>query len=541
MKNFLFRRQTNILTAASVIATAVLASRLLGLIRDRLLTAFPVEELDIYFAAFRLPDFIFQVLVMGALTTAFIPVITELITKHDEERVWKVASTVLNIALVGFFILGLGIFIFAEPLSLLIAPGFTGEKLAVMANMTRIMILAQLFFILSNFLSAIIQSSKRFLLPAIAPVVYNLGIILGIVFLSPSLGIYGAAWGVVIGTFLHFSVQLPVIGHLKIRYQPIIDIKDQYAMEIGRLMLPRTLGLAVAQINFTIDTILASLISASSITVFNFASHLAQLPIGLFGATIAQASLPTLSEEQARENPENFKTTLLNSFHQILFLTLPATAILIVLRIPVVRLVFGSKTFPWEATVLTGRTLAFFGLGIVAQGLIQLLVRGFYALRDSRTPVKIGIFSFAVNIMASMTAIFIFHLPVWGLALSSTIGDLVNVTFLLVSLYKKVRFSLTLLLIPAIKMFFAALMAGISLYIPMKLLDQLVFDTTRVMPLIALTGIASFAGLSVYLFLTWLLEIKELSAFTGIIQRILRWKTSETLPLSPTSTTESPL
>ncbi len=478
---------------------------------------------------------------MGALTTAFIPVITELLIKNKEEEAWRVASTVLNMALIGFLFLGLAIFIFAEPLSQLIAPGFTGEKLAVMANLTRIMLLAQLFFILSNFLSAIIQSSKRFLFPAIAPVAYNLGIIIGIVFFSPMMGIYGAAWGVVIGTFLHFAIQIPVIIHLKIRYQPTIDVNNQHAREIGKLMLPRTLGLAVAQVNFTIDTILASLISASSITVFNFASHLAQLPIGLFGATIAQATLPTLSEEQAKENPENFKTTLLNSFHQILFLTLPATAILIVLRIPVVRLVFGSKTFPWEATVLTGRTLAFLGLGIVAQGLIQLLVRAFYALRDSKTPVKIGIFSFAVNIGASLAAIFVLKLPVWGLALSSSIGDLVNVTFLLLFLNKKIRFSLFPLFIPAFKMVFAALMAGISLYIPMKLLDQLVFDTTRVIPLIALTGVASFAGLSVYIFLTWLLEIKELSAFTGIIQRILKWKTSETLPLSPTSTTESPL
>jgi putative peptidoglycan lipid II flippase len=541
MKNFLFKRQASILSAATVFAAAVLASRVLGLFRDRLLTTFPVEILDIYFAAFRLPDFIFQILVMGALSTAFIPVVTGLLTRDREEEAWRVASTVLNTALLAFLIIGLLIFILAQPLSQLIAPGFNLEQITVMTRLTRIMLLAQLFFILSNFLSAIIQSSKRFFLPAIAPVVYNLGIIFGIVFLSPAMGIYGPAWGVVIGTFLHFIVQLPATVHLKIKYRPEIDLSDPQAKEIGRLMAPRTLGLAVAQLNFTIDTILASLISASSITVFNFASHLSQLPIGLFGATIAQATLPTLSEEQARDNLENFKTTLLNSFHQILFLTLPATAILIVLRIPVVRLVFGSATFPWEATVLTGRVLAFLGLGIVAQAIIQLLVRGFYALRDSKTPVKIGVAAFATNIVLSITAIIILKLPVWGLAIAASVGDLFNAGLLLLFLYRKIKFNLVDLLVPAAKMIFAAVISGICLYVPMKLLDQLVFDTTRVVPLIGLTGVASFAGLSVYLFFTWLLEIKELEAFTGIITRILRWKTSETLPLSPTSTTESPL
>lgn len=532
MRNILFQRQTNILSAATVIATAVLGSRVLGLVRDRLLTQFPIETLDIYFAAFRLPDFIFQILVMGSLTAAFIPVITQLFAKNQEGEAWRVSSTVINFALLAFLFFGILIAVFSDQLAVIIAPGFNTQQLKIMSDLTRIMLIAQLFFILSNFLSAIIQSSKRFLLPAVAPVAYNLGIIIGIVFLSPVIGIYGPAWGVVIGTFLHFIVQIPVIFHLKMRYEAKIDFGNPHAKEIGKLMLPRTLGLGFAQLSFTVDTILASLISSSSITVFNFASHLSQLPIGLFGATIAQAALPTLSEEQARENPDDFKTTLLNSFHQILFLTLPATAILIVLRIPVVRLVFGSATFPWDATVLTGRTLAFLGLGIVAQGVIQLLVRGFYAMKDSVTPVKIGIFSFVINILVSLIAIIVFKLPVWGLAIASSAGDIVNVLFLLFFLNKRVQFPLNDLVFPALKMFFAAAISGICLYIPMKLLDQLVFDTTRVVPLIALTGTATIIGMFVYFFLTWLLEIKELGAFLGIFRSLkrFRWTTSETLP-----------
>ncbi len=533
-KNLLFLRQTNILSAATVIGLAVLASRVLGLWRDRMLTALPVDQLDIYFAAFRLPDLIFQILVMGALTTAFIPVVTELMTNRKDTEAWQTTSTVVNLAIIIFAILAVGVAIFAYPLSQIIAPGFDEPKLKIMADLTRIMLIGQLFFVLSNFLSAIIQSTKRFLMPALAPIAYNAGIILGIVFLAPVWGIYGPAWGVVIGTILHFLIQLPVIQHVGFKYQAVIDTKNKNVREIWRLMVPRTLGLAVAQISLTVDIILASLISVSSIAVFNFASHLQQLPIGLFGATIAQAALPTLSEEQAKENLESFKTTILTSFHQILFLTLPATAILIVLRIPVVRLVFGSRTFPWEATVLTAKIMAFLGLGIFAQSVIQLLVRGFYALRDSATPVKIGVLAFGANILASVILILIFKLPVWGLAIASTTADLINTVLLLWFLNKRIQFSLKNLFGPAIKMFLAAALCGIFLYVPMKLLDQLVFDTTKVWPLLALTGTATLVGMTVYLFFTWVLDIKELGSFVGIIRRIGKvkppWTISETSP-----------
>ena len=536
----LFFRQTNILSAATVIGLAVLGSRVLGLLRDRLLTSLPVDQLDIYFAAFRLPDLIFQILVMGALTTAFIPVITSYLSKGEEGEAWKVSSTIINLAIGFFVILAILIFVFAYPLSQFVAPGFPPEKLAIMTDLTRIMLVGQLFFVLSNFLSAIIQSSKRFLIPALAPMAYNLGIILGILFLSPTIGIYGPAWGVILGTFLHFLIQLPVAKHMSFKYGFVLDIKNKGVSEIGKLMGPRTLGLAVAQISFTVDTILASLISTSSITVFNFASHLQQLPIGLFGATIAQAALPTLSEEQGQDNLENFKSTVLTSFHQILFLTLPAAAILIVLRIPIVRLVFGSITFPWEATVLTGKTMAFLGVGIFAQSIIQLLVRGFYALRDSATPVKIGIGAFVINIIGSLILIKVYNLPVWGLAISSSIADLINAGVLLYFLDRKVsHFPTRKLVVPAVKMIFAALVAGISLYIPMKLLDQLVFDTTRVVPLIALTGTATFAGMTVYLFLTWVLDIEELKSFIGLIKRIGQTRQIFKAPVEVLSTGET--
>ncbi|MCL4390159.1 MAG: murein biosynthesis integral membrane protein MurJ [Patescibacteria group bacterium] len=526
MKDLLFRRQTSILSAATLIAMAVLGAKFLGIIRYWLLTVYvrPVSDLDIFFAAFRIPDFIFQILVMGTLTTAFIPVIAAYVGRGQDHKAWRVSSIIVNLALIVFAVLAVIAFIFAKDLAIIVAPGFAAQpdKLDKLANLSRIMLSAQVFFVISNFFSAIIQSTKRFLIPALAPAAYNTGIIIGIIFLAPVLGIYGPAWGVVLGIFLHFLIQLPLVAHMGFKYEPIIDLKDHGVAEVAKLLGPRTFGLAISQISFTVDTAMASLLATSSITILNLSQALQQVPIALFGATIAQAALPTLSEEQARENLDNFKKTLLTSFHQILFLTMPASAILIVLRIPVVRLAFGlgNNNFPWDLTVLTGKTLAVFGLGIFTQSLINLLVRAFYALRDSLTPVKIGVASFVVSIILSLAFILVFRLPVWALAASSAAGDAINFFFLMIFLDRVLHFDRKQVLLPAGKIFLAAAITGLALYVPMKLLDQLVFDTTKTLPLIALTGAAGASGISVYLFLTWLLGIGELQSFLGLFGKL---------------------
>ncbi len=525
-KTLLFFQQTNILSAATVIAAAVLVSRFLGIVRYWLLAIYikPISDLDLFFAAFRLPDLLFQILVMGTLTTAFIPVITGYLSSGEDRKAWRSCSIIINLALLIFALLALLAFIFTPQLALVVAPGFTGNpaKTQTLINLTRIMLSAQVFFIISNFFSAIIQSTKRFLIPALAPVAYNLGIIIGIVFLSGNFGVYGPAWGVVLGTILHLVIQIPLVSHLKFHYETVVDLKNEGVREIGKLLGPRTLGLAIAQLSFTVDTALASLLPASSITILNLAQALQQFPIGVFGATIAQAALPTLAEDREKGNLENFKSTLLTSLHQILFLTMPAAVILIVLRIPMVRLAFGlgNTNIPWPLTVLTGKTLAVFAVAVAAQSLLNLLVRGFYALRDSSTPVKIGIFAFTASIAFSLTFITVLHWPVWSLALSSTLGDLINFSLLLFFLDRKLNFDKKNLLLPAVKIILAALATGISLYVPMKLLDQLVFDTTKTVPLIMLVGTVSLIGLSVYLFFTWLLDIQELKAFLGLIQKV---------------------
>ncbi len=518
-------RQTSILDAAMAIMIMVSTSRALGLLRTRMLNArFSPDELGVYLAAFRIPNFIFDLLVMGALVVAFIPVFTEYQTSKEKNQAWRMASSVINIGVLIFGLFAIPFLIFSRQLCQFIAPGFNESQISQMEIFMRIMLVAQVFpLIIGNFLTGILQSFKHFLIPALAPVVYNLGIILGIFFLTPLFGLYAPVFGVVLGAFLFMAIQIPLIISLGYHHFWQINTSDPGVREVGKLMLPRTFGLAVSEVDATVDLMLSSFLGARMVTVFSFAQQLQQVPIGLFGASIAQAALPTLSEVKTKENLKDFKNTFLASLHQILFLVLPVSVILIVLRIPVVRLVFGASRFDWEATVLTGKTLAFFSFSLFAQSIIYLLARGFYALYDSKTPVVIGIISVLINTILSIVFIRYLGLPVWGLAISTSVASIINAFLLLVFLDRKVeKFDRGRLILPAIKIFTATLITGIFLYVPMKLLDQLVFDTTRTVNLILLTGIVSTIGLMVYLFLAWFLNIEEIIIFFNLARKISR-------------------
>ncbi|KKR88397.1 MAG: putative peptidoglycan lipid II flippase MurJ [Candidatus Gottesmanbacteria bacterium GW2011_GWA2_41_12] len=521
------RQETGILSAAFVIMITVATSRVLGLVRDRMLAArFSADDLGIYFAAFRLPNLVFELLVMGALGAAFIPVFTTYISEDKREEAFKIASSVINIGLFIFAILGVSVLLWAKEISRILAPGFNEQQLALMATFTQIMVLVQVFpLVIGNFFTGILQSFKNFVIPSLAPVVYNLGIIAGIFFFTPVWGLYAPVLGVCIGAVLFMLIQIPTVLGFGYKHRFSLNLNNPGVKEVGRLMLPRTFGLAVSQIDTSVDLILSTLLGARSVTIFNFAQHLQQVPIGLFGASIAQASLPMLSSVRAKGDLDDFKKIFLASFHQILFLVLPFSVILIVLRIPAVRLVFGAERFDWEATVLTGKTLAYFSLSIFAQALVQLLARGFYAVHDSKTPVLISIFSVLINTILSIYFIQVVGWPVWSLGLSTSVASILNAFLLLVFLDLRIGgFDKMGLIIPTVKIFFSAIATGFFLYIPMKLMDKLVFDTTRTLNLIFLTGIATLIGLSVYIFLAWFLEIEEISNLKLIVKGIKKIK-----------------
>ena len=515
-------RQTSILSAATIIMATVILAKILGLIRDRLLAhTFTPDTVAIFFAAFRLPDFVFQLLILGALSVAFIPVFTEVIERDGKDEAFKLAQSILSLALMLLAVVTTLIYIFAGPLTALIVPGFTEEQQAQVVSLTRMILLGQIILTVGSFFVGILQSFQRFIIPAFAGVVYNLGIILGIIFFSPGFGVMGAAIGVLIGAAFHVLIQFSLVYQLGFRVNKSFTFIHAGVKEIIRLMSMRTLGLAAEQINETVGVILASLISTASVTYLTFSQHLQVVPISLFGATLAQAALPILSSERARGGLEEFKLTLLTTMHQILFLSLPATAILIILRIPAVRLVFGASQFDWPSTVLTGKTLGFLAVGLAAQAVSLLLVRGFYALKDTKTPVLISFIVVATNIILSVYFVQFLHLEVWGLGFALSVSNILSTVLLFSSLHFKIGgFGMKLVLIPFCKMLLATVIMAGTLYIPIKLLDQVIFDTTRTINLIILTGLAAIFALSVYLVLVWLMKVTELSTFLNLYKNI---------------------
>ena len=527
--SLLYSRQTSILSGAAIIATTLMFSKILGLIRDRLLAhVFSPDKIDIFWAAFKLPDAIFQIVILGALSVAFIPVFTEYFENKGKEEAFEMARAVLNVFLAIFIAATILIYILAQPvIANFIAPGFTPEKQMQVVLLTRVILFGQVILVLGSFFIGILQSFQRFIIPSLSPVFYNLGIIIGIVFLSKSFGIMGAALGVVLGALLHVLIQLPLIWSLGFRFKLPFKFFHPGVKEIIKLMSVRTVGLAAEQINEIVGVALASLTSiVGSVTYLTFAQHLQVVPIGLFGATLAQAALPILSYEKARGKIEEFKETLLTTLHQILFLTLPATAILIVIRIPVVRLVFGASQFNWKATVLTGATLAFLSIGLAAQAISLLLVRGFYALKDTKTPVIVSLIVVLLNIVLSVYFILVLKLDVWSIGLANSISVLLSGVLLFWTLHFKVgKFKLRAVLIPFSKMLMATIIMGVALYIPIKLLDQVIFDTTKTINLLALTGISSIFALSIYIVVVWFLKVRELDTYTELFKRLGNFRT----------------
>lgn len=517
------KKQTTIGGAATVLASMVLMSRLLGLVRDRILsTHFSPEELGIYFAAFRIPNVIFELLVMGALTAAFIPVYTKFLSEEREADAHRLATVLINISIVILGVAAVPLYLLAPYVSSVLAPGFNEAEIAQMSAFTRFILVFQVApLLIGNVLTGILQSRHLFLIPAAAPVLYNVGIIIGTVVLSPSVGLWGPVIGVAIGSVLFAAIQIPLV--LRLGYRHTLEMKTNASgvKEVARLMGPRTLGLAVSQIDITIDLILASLLGTRMVTIFNFAQHLQQLPVGLFGTTIAQAALPSLSQLSAKAKKEEFIATIQTAMHQILFWVLPASTLFIVLRIPVVRLVFGASRFDWSATVATSLTLSAFSISLFAQSLVHILARGFYALYDSKTPVGVGIASVLINSLLSSLFILVFHLPVWSLGLSTSVASILNAVVLIYMLDKKMPgFVSRALLVPAVKMGIASISTGVALWVPLKLLDQLVIDTTRTFGLILLTGISASMGLITYFFLSWVLGITQVYSVLRFTRKI---------------------
>lgn len=528
--SLLLKSQTNILTAAFVIMSTVVLSQLLGIIRQRLLVSIfgASNTLGIYDYALLIPDTVFQVTAAAALSSAFIPVFSEYLAKGEKEEANRMASTLLLIGLGVFFLISLGLF-FAAPFVLTIfnlGKEFTASEMTLMANLMRIVLVGQMIFMVAAFFTAILQSHNRFFIPGFAAALYNLGAIIGIYTLSPYIGLYSAPVGIILGSLLYVIIQLPVAFKVGYSFTPAIAyIRSSGVMQVAKLMVPRSISIIVFQAG---TLALASIISflddpGRMNLLYNLAKTLAYAPVALVGLAIAQAAFPVLSREKNQK--ENFKQTFISSFNQMLYLILPISVIILVLRIPIVRLVYGADAFDWDATVLTGRILAVLALSIFAQALLTLIYRAYWALQNTTIPLIVGTAT-TILIVASAFALVVWqNFGIESIAFALTLGTVVQLLILMFILDKKIGgFDKRQEAITLGKFLISTLCTGFALYIPIKLLDQLVFDTTRTINLLMLTGISATAGISLYLFLTWFLSVKEANTYILMFKRLGNWK-----------------
>lgn len=540
-KKFFSAPQSSVLSAASIIMFMVVASRVLGLIRQRVLAHFfAPSQLSLFFAAFRLPDTIFEVLVFGTFASAFIPVFTKTLKKGNSHA-WKTAGIVVNIGLIVFAILAIIASILADDIYAIFAPGFDVSQRAEIVKVARILFAAQGFFVISYVLTGVLESLRRFLVPALAPLFYNIGIILGTIIFVPKLGLLAPAVGVLFGAFSHLLIQLPLATKLGFKFIPAIKPTKE-VKQIGRLALPRIIELSFLQISKTVELFLASIISTAAYTYFTFGSTLQLLPVGLFGISIAKAALPTLSSQA--ESLDKFKKTLFSSLYQIVFLAVPMATILIVLRIPIVRLVYGTEMFTWEATVQTSMVLSAFAVGVVFQSATALLARGFYALHDTKTPVTVSVVTILLVVTTNFLLILGFSLPVWGLAIAFSVGSIFQASALFYLMNRKIKSEFSLKVVtPIIKSAFAAVGAGGVMFILLKIFDRSVWvkrlsflgkiESTRVIPfeifvldtrytvnLLALTIMVSIIGVFCYFGVSIILKIEEVRIFFKLFRRV---------------------
>ncbi len=511
-----------IASAAFLIAITSLTSRFLGVLRDRILAGSfgASENLDIYFAAFRLPDLLYNLLVLGALSAGFIPIFSSLIKEKDKKRAWRLTNNTLNILVISLAIISIISLIFVGDIVNLISPGFSSQAKQTTALLTSIMSLSPILLGISSLVGGVLQSFKRFVAYSLAPIFYNLGIIFGAVFLVDHLGLSGLAWGVVLGAFLHMLIQILALRGLSWKFQFIVDLKDKTLRRLARLMVPRTLSLAVGQLNLIVITIIASNLASGSLTVFNLANNLQSLPIGLFGISFAIAAFPALAQ-----NINNIENTVLifnKTIKKILFFVVLATVLLITLRAQIVRVIFGTGNFSWQDTILTMDALAIFSLSLFAQSTIPLLVRVFYAKEDSFSPFFLGLLSVAMNLILAL-----YLSPIWGirgLVLAFSIASIFQFIALFFTLHLKLgSLNLSSILSSVFVFSLASIFSGLSIQ----------FTKTAIWPFIDMStflGVAtqlivcSLSGILVYLLICYWLRNEELLDLLRVVKRKLSFK-----------------
>jgi putative peptidoglycan lipid II flippase len=435
--------------AAGTVMAAFVLSNLIGLVRQILVSrAFGTgAEMDAFNAAARLPDLLFSLVAGGALASAFIPTFTGLLARDETQDAWRLASSITNLA--GALLIA------CSALAALLAPqlvrnvlyGLVPDLDPAQAELTtsllRIMLLSPFIFGISGLVMGILNAHQVFLLPALAPTMLWLGMIFGVLVLAPYWGIHGLAWGYVIGAMLHLGVQIPGLLRLSGRYFATLGLHLASVREVTRLMGPRLLGVAVVQLNFVVNTILANAQPEGSLSAIQVAWAVMTMPPVVIAQAIAIAALPTFSAQAATGRLDEMRASLATTLRGVILLALPASLGLILLRQPLVALLFERGEFDSHSTELVAWALLWYAAGLVGHSVVEIISRAYYALHDTRTPVFIGAAAMSLNLIFSLgfSALFlrIGWAPHGGLALANSLATALEMVPLLVLMRRRLN------------------------------------------------------------------------------------------------------
>jgi putative peptidoglycan lipid II flippase len=429
--------------AAGTVMFAFALSQVVGLVRQIMVTGTfgTGPEMDAFTAANVLPNLLFNLVAGGALASAFVPVFTTMLEKRERPGAWRLVSSLVN--LVSLILIGISSLaaLFAPQIVHLLWPDYQ-QALAI--QLLRILLITAAVFGVSGIISGVLNAHQRFLTPSLASTFYWIGWIIGLIFFVPVMGIIGLAWGAVLGSFLHLFIQLPNLFRLPGRhYLPILELKNPSVREVALLMGPRLIGVATVQMNLLLNTIIANRLPAGSLAAINFAFPIMTVPLVIIGSGIGFATLPTFSAQVARGEIVELKNSIASSLRGVIFLSFPAAIGLILLARPLIAALFQSGRFTTQSTDWVSWALVLYSLGLLGHSTLEVVVRAFYALHDTKTPVLVGATAMTINLALSLLLVFLFNKIGWlalgGLALSTSIAAYLETGSLFLLLRKRLN------------------------------------------------------------------------------------------------------
>ncbi|MDD3647461.1 MAG: lipid II flippase MurJ [Candidatus Dojkabacteria bacterium] len=545
-KKFLTKEQPTILSASAIMMVLIFISKIVGLLTKTIMVSqLGAEKYGIFVAANTIPETLSMLLIFGSITSVIIPILVEEIEQKDIRSFSRLFSSIINVGLSAFVLVSVLLIIFADDLTPFViekvakpVDPFSEEQIMMISDMMKWLLLPQIILGISSFLSSALNAYKRFVIPQLAPLFYNLGILFGAAVLIPLLGksAWGITWGVLIGSVLHLLIQLPLGSHLKIRYLFTIDFSSKRLREVLTISLPRIVTLAADQIALAVDRVLAIGLGATPLGAYQLAVSLVSMPFSLFSHTFSVAALPFLSEMYAKKDIKGFVAMFSKVFNQILFLTVPVAMFFLVLRLPLVRLLYGimGNEFSWENTLMVAWVVFFFSLGLIPEVMLVFLNRVFFAMHDTLRPLLVGIFTVLGGIVTGIffTNYFshfndfslrnIYWEPdffsskvegisaIGGLALSSSIVYSSSFTILMILLRKKIgslggfKFWGSIM-----RKIVSGFVMAVFMYILFKMWDE-VLDTARTINVLILTSSTMVSGTCLYLWLVYISKDPEI-------------------------------